>query len=168
MYGNLFVSKFGVGDTNGVWLKTLETLTPKALESGLTRLVNLSNNGKFAEFPPNCLQFKALCLAFYEDLQLPTAGAAYREIQARLYSTNCLWSHRVIKFIAYRLPANFYYMEEEHKAYGAFKEAYEQVCNMVRQGHEIPETPEVLPIIKPVTQSVARHHLSLIKKRLSV
>ncbi|KTD39635.1 hypothetical protein Lmor_0001, partial [Legionella moravica] len=80
IYGTLFLTKFGTHD-NGTWFDTLKGLTPKALESGMERLRNLSGNGKFAEYPPNCLQFKALCMAFYDDLKLPKASDAYWEFK---------------------------------------------------------------------------------------
>ena len=85
IYGPLFVSKQGVTDS-GIWLETLQDLTPKALESGLMRLKQLKGAKAFIEFPPNCLQFRALCLAFYEELHLPTARDAYVEIKGKYYS----------------------------------------------------------------------------------
>ena len=56
IYGSLFISKHGAQDS-GVWFETLRDLTPIALESGLERLRALSGGTKFAEYPPNCLQF---------------------------------------------------------------------------------------------------------------
>ena len=137
IYGSLFISKHGAQDS-GVWFETLRDLTPIALESGLERLRTLSGGAKFAEYPPNCLQFRALCLAFYEELNLPQVGAAYKEIRLRSYVNSHYWSHPVVKFTASKLPVDFLMIENEQKAYALFVEAYTQVCNLVKQGHKLP------------------------------
>lgn len=108
----------------------------------MDRLKNLSGNGKFAEFPPNCLQFKALCMAFYEELGLPNKRDAYRDIMNSVYIENPRWSHALIKFIANRLPDNFFLIEHKLISDRIFKEVYEQVCDLVKQGHELSETQE--------------------------
>lgn len=82
IYGQLFISKFGVKD-DGTWFETLKDLTPLALESGMERLRQLTESAKFATFPPICLEFRAVCLGFYDDLKLPKAIEAYREIKNR-------------------------------------------------------------------------------------
>ncbi len=111
-----------------MWFDSLKALTPKALESGMERLKSLSAGQKFCEFPPNCLQFKSLCLAFYDDLRLPKASDAYQEIKMMAYRSNQHWSHEVVKFTASRLTAKFYAIEQEQEAYALFKKSYEQVC----------------------------------------
>jgi hypothetical protein len=134
----------------------------------MERLANLSGQGKFSEYPPNCLQFKALCLAFYEDLKLPKAYEAYREIKNRPFTRKSTWSHPVVKLTATHLPADFLLIEQENEAYRKFEEAYDEVCKMVRQGHEIPETDEPKRIEAPRTKAVAQSHLQQIKRRLGV
>ena len=95
IYGQLFISRFGTQD-NGTWYETLKDLTPFALKSGVKRLRDLTNNAKHAEFPPNCLEFKAICMGFYEDLKLPKSSEAYREIKNQAYFSHAQRSHPVI------------------------------------------------------------------------
>jgi hypothetical protein len=167
IYGHLFLNKFGPKD-NGTWFDALNGLTPKALESGMDRLRNLSGNGKFTEYPPNCLQFKALCMAFYDDLGLPKPLIAYREIKNSVYKTISGWSHPLIEFIAKKLPDNFFKIEQESVAYGLFKEIYEQVSQLVQQGHEIPKTQAPQRVRPTRNPEVARAYLNQIKQHIGV
>lgn len=132
----------------------------------MERLKNLSGGNKFVEFPPNCLQFKSLCLAFYEDLRLPKAAVAYREIKQNLYGKPRPWSHKIVKFTAARLPANFLLIEQEQEAYALFNAAYEKVCNLVRQGHEVPEIPEPTFLCRTSSKAIAQHYLQQIRQQL--
>ena len=167
IYGQLFISKHGVMDT-GVWFTTLKDLTPRALDSGVERLMALSKGDKFCEFPPNCLQFRALCLGFYSDLRLPTAAQAHREILNCAYSTNPKWSHEVVKFTAKRLGQEFLQIDNESQSFAIFKEAYEQVCHLMRQGHPVPEIKEQILLSKPRSKDIATSHLVRIRQLLGV
>jgi hypothetical protein len=165
IYGPLFVSKHGMSD-NGIWLETLQDLTPKAMESGMLRLKQLKGAKAFIDFPPNCLQFRALCLAFYEELHLPTASEAYREIKGKYYSTGPYWSHKIVKYIAYHLPQDFLLIEQEQKAYALFETLYREIGDLVRQGHEIPEVSEPKLLKHQTNYDVGRHHMTIIKESL--
>lgn len=167
IYGQLFISKHGVKDT-GVWFAALKDLTPKALESGVERLMTLSKGDKFCEFPPNCLQFRALCLGFYSDLRMPTAAQAHREVLNRAYITNPQWSHIVVKFTAQKLGCEFLDIANEGDSFAVFNEAYEQVCHLVRQGHQVSEIKEEVKLLKHQSKEVATKHLSLMRQRLGV
>ena len=164
IYGQLFINKHGAMD-NGLWLETLQELTPIALESGMTRLKNLSAGDKFTEFPPNCLQFKALCLSYYNDLKLPTLSEAYQEIKNRAYSRSIHWSHPAVKFTAQKLSIDFLTLNES-EAYPVFKEAYEKVCHLVRQGHELPRMPNRVMLPRTPNKELARQHLQHIRLHL--
>ncbi|HGU7212574.1 TPA: hypothetical protein ACTEN1_002869 [Legionella pneumophila] len=165
IYGQMFLSKNGSKDS-GAWFDALNELTPKALESGVARLRNLAGNGKFAEYPPNCLQFKALCMAFYDDLGLPKARDAYQEITNSIYKSNPRWSHPLIEFIAQRLPENFFSIEQEAQAFGHFSRLYTEVCHLVKQGHELPESIKNKRAVPTRTPSVAHMHLQQIKHHI--
>ena len=167
LYGQLFLTKNGSKD-NGAWFDALKALTPKALESGIERLRNLSGNGKFAEYPPNCLQFKGLCMAFYDDLGLPKAGDAYREITNSVYKNHSCWSHQLIEFIAKKLPDDFFKIEQDAVAYTLFKKIYIQVCDLVKQGHELPKSAEKKRIVSTRNPSVAQRHLQQMKHHIGV
>lgn len=167
IYSTLFTNKFGTKDS-GVWLETLKTLTPKALESGMERLKNLSGNGKFAEFPPNCLQFKALCEDFYQELRLPSTAEAYRETIASERREPPHWSHLVVQYTASRLPQEFWAIENAGESWAIFDEAYNKVCNLVRQGNPLPMQnmpPRTEKIRNP---SIALSHLQQMRRHLGV
>lgn len=152
----------------GVWFAALKDLTPKALESGIARLMNLSKGDKFCEFPPNCLQFRALCLGYYSDMRLPTAAQAHREVLNCAYAANPKWSHPVVKFTANRLGNQFFEIVNEGQSFSVFKEAYEQVCHLMRQGHQIPEIKEKVLLTKPLSKDVAISHLARMRQILGV
>ena len=167
IYGNLFLTKFGTHD-NGTWFDTLKGLTPKALESGMERLRNLSGNGKFAEYPPNCLQFKALCMAFYDDLKLPKASDAYWEFKNSVRKAIPRWSHPVIEFVAKKMPFDFFSIDHDGIAYSVFKEKYEQVCHLIQQGHDLPKI-DAPHRIKPARNlEVGKGYLNQIKQHIGV
>ena len=165
IYGQLFINKHGTKDS-GLWLEALQELTPKALESGVARIKALSAGDKFLEYPPNCLQFKALCLAFYEDLRLPKASDAYQEIRNKSYSKNINWSHAAVKFTAQRLSIDFLAIKQEAEAYALFKEVYGEVCHLVRQGHALPEMQNKVMLPKTPDRELAKMHLQTIRQQL--
>lgn len=167
MYGQLFLTKNGSKD-NGMWFKTLNELTPKALESGMDRLRNLSGKHNFLAFPPICLEFKALCQAYYEDLRLPSSYDAYREIQNFGQTQNHIWSHPLVEYIANRLPDDFYSIDNEQKATNLFKTLYEDITDLVKEGHAIPEIKNRPKQQRPRTLEVAKSHLRLLKQHLGV
>lgn len=153
---------------NGSWLDVLKDLTPKALESGMERLKALSSGDKFCDFAPNPLQFKALCLAFYEDLRLPSTIDAYREIRAKIDSDIVYFSHPVVKFTASKLNVDFLQMKDDAKAYAKFKQMYEQVCLLVKQGHELPPLKERPLVVRSQNRAIGQAHLAQMKRLLGV
>ena len=165
IYGQLFIMKHGMKD-RGAWVDTLKDLTPIALESGLDRLKKLSAGDKFTEYPPNCLQFKSLCLAFYEDLRLPKASDAYLEIRNKAYCNNIYWTHAVVKFIAQKLTIDFFDIQQEAEAYKQFKLVYNDVCHLVRQGMQLPKVEHRVMVARTSNKAVAKQHLNHIKQRL--
>lgn len=132
----------------------------------MSRIKNLSAGNKFTEFPPNCLQFKSLCLAYYEDLRLPKASDAYQEIRNRAYSNTVNWSHPVVKFIAQKLTIDFFSIKQEAEAYQRFKEAYNDVCDLVRQGVDLPKMEHRVMMTREPNKAIAKQHLENIKQRL--
>ena len=146
----------------------LKDLTPKALDSGIERLMNLSHGKQFCDFPPNPLQFKALCLGFYEQLRLPKASDAYREIKSRTYITSQNWSHPVVKYTAKRLGKNFLETDDDSQTYAQFKQVYEQVCHLVKQGHDVPEIKEPVSFIEKNPMNTAKTHLNQMRQLLGV
>lgn len=135
-------------------------------------LRGLANDGKYAEYAPNSLQFKGLCLSFYDELSLPSASLAFREILNSAYGARRIKQHPMIAFMASRLPSDFLTIESEARAWSLFKPAYEQVCNLIKQGHTLPRISNAhisqMHLPRAQNKSVARGHLSIIRQRLGV
>ena len=165
IYGVLFTNKHGLQD-NGIWLEILGDLTPRALESGLERLKKVEKNSKFAEFPPNPLQFRALCLAFYEAMNLPGAGTAFDEVCMNRERNLSSWSHPVVAFTASRLTSEFWSITDINKAFELFTPLYTRVCELVKQGHELPETKPLKRVRQSGSRQVGQQHLMALKKHL--
>lgn len=143
-----------------MWFKVLSDLTPKALESGIERL---HKTEKFLDYPPNPLQFRALCLAFYEELKLPTAASAYQEIKSIGLGLNSYAANPIIRFIASKLPEDFFLLQEQ-AAYRVFERVYSKVCHLVKQGHPLPQLKKEKQFAKkPINHAVGQAHLQKIK-----
>lgn len=138
----------------------------------MERLRGLANDGKYAEYAPNSLQFKGLCLSFYDDLNLPAASFAFREIINSAYGARRIKQHPVIAFMASRLPSDFLTIESEARAWSLFKPAYEQVCDLIKQGHFLPQLSNAhisdMHLPRAQNKSVALVHLSTMRQRLGV
>ncbi|CDZ79391.1 hypothetical protein BN59_03709 [Legionella massiliensis] len=130
--------------------------------------MTLNKDDKLCEFPPNCLQFRALCLGFYSDLRMPSAAEAHREILNCAYAKKPKWSHAVVKFTANRLGPKFLAIENEGHSFAIFKEAYEQVCHLIRQGHQLPAIEEPVWCIPPQSKEIATTQLAKIRQLLGV
>lgn len=132
----------------------------------MERLKKSGGSSKFDEFPPNCLQFRGLCLAYYEELNIPRAIDAYREIKGREFKRNTPWSHEVVQYIASKLPHDFLMIHQENQAYAIFERIYKRVCHLVKQGHSLPEVSNTLMFKKEPNHELAKMHLKAIKQRL--
>ena len=167
MYSHLFVSKYGIEDS-GVWFETLKDLTPRALDNGIEILRSGEAGDAFCEYPPNPMQFRKLCLAFYAEVRLPSVADAYNEIKRRAYTTSPHWSHLAVKFTANKLSENFLAIDDERAAYTLFKKTYAKVCHLARMGLEIPDIREPMLLGKPASRESALAHLKQLKQHLGV
>lgn len=129
-------------------------------------LLALKKGDAFCKYPPNCLDFRALCLGFYSELRLPTPSQAHREILNRAYVSNPNWSHVVVKFTAQRLGDDFLNIENEGESFAVFKIVYEQACHLVRQGYQISEIKEQVLLPKPQSTEIAKKNLRAIHQLL--
>jgi hypothetical protein len=163
LYSNLFLSKFGSEDTTGTWFECLKDLTPLAIENGIETLRRGGANGKYAQFPPNPVEFRMLCLDYYEHLNLPSVAVAYEEITGRA-NRPCA----AVKFTAKKLGADFFEIKDERVARVIFEKMYAKVCHLVRMGHELPDEPEPLLLQKPISRDVGKSHLKALKQHLGI
>lgn len=167
IYGDLFLSKNGVEDT-GSWFETLKDLTPFALENGMEKLRSLKAGKEFLRYPPNCLEFRALCLSFYESLGLPSVNDAFIETQSQRYTNRPNWSHPAVKYTAIKLGRAFLAIEYKGEAFAVFENAYEQVCHLVRQGGVVPEVGDEMHLTGNKSREVAVCHLNNIRMMLGM
>lgn len=167
IYGDLFLSKNGIEDS-GAWFETLKDLTPFALENGLEKLRTLKAGKEFLRYPPNCLEFRSLCLSFYEDLGLPSVNDAFIETQSLRYTNKPNWSHPAVKYTASKLGRAYLAIEYKNEAFAVFKKAYEQVCHLVRQGGAVPEVKDEIFIAHDKSREVALHHLNNLRQMLGM
>lgn len=168
LYTSLFTSKYGVKD-NGTWFEVLKDLTPMAINKGIEKLRDLEANLKFVDYPPNPMQFRALCMSWYEDLGLPKASVAYSEILLFEQYGGSRWSHPVVRYIAHKLVNNnFYGIDRDCDRYPLFLQAYEEICLHVRKGYILPEVSMQKDIRKKVTPGVSNAYLTQMKRQLGV
>lgn len=167
LYGQPFLTKHGESDKNGHWFDVLRDLTPHALRGGLERLRTLKTGIKFSEFPPNAMQFRALCLAYYdEEIKLPSINKTMDEICEFVNTGSMHFSHPIIKYIASKLDDNFYIHARERRYYAcreALQKVYEVACHVLRQGFELPEVILKSRAFKKTPPEVARNHLQHIR-----
>lgn len=170
LYRQVFISKHGEKD-DGTWFETLKDLTPHALAGGIERIMTLKAGLKFAEFPPNAMQFKALCLAFYdEDIKLPSITRTFDEICDFVNSGSMHFSHPIVKYIASKMDENFYQHARDrryHACKDSLQQVYDAACYVLRQGFELPEVILHPRCIRTSTPAVARKHLNSFKLHLS-
>ncbi|MFT4058921.1 MAG: hypothetical protein QM652_05170 [Legionella sp.] len=162
MYGNLFINQHGIED-NGLWYEVLNDLTPRALESGVDRIIKGSH---YSKYPPNAMEFRKLCEGFYEDVNIPSSSEAFNEIRLSTYRNKCNWSHPIVAYIASKLSASFYDMEKDVEAYSVFIRIYEQVRSLLYQGHELPQFTVPKKIEKEKNPEIAQKHLAHIRQLL--
>lgn len=163
IYGNVFLTKNGQQDS-GVWQECLKDLTPKAIEKGIERLMKLDH--KFIDFPPNCLQFRALCLAYYEELHLPSASLSFSEVEQVLAGAKRLAScHQVVRYIAAKLPRDFFDKNSRQEAYKKFEALYNKIVFLLKQGNTMPEV-NIAISKQPASAAIAERALGTMRRLL--
>ena len=98
---------------------------------------------------------------------MPSTIDAYREVRLKAYTDIVNFSHPVVKFTAGKLNVDFFKLDDR-KAYEIFKIAYEKVCLLVKQGHELPPMTERPMVIKSQNKAIGEAELAKIKRLLGV
>lgn len=98
----------------------------------------LSKLDKFKDFPPNCMQFRALCLEAVSGQNLPSLGQAFTEVRNWYFYNINQWSHPAVRFTAAKLPKEFWDTEDLYMAFQNFESIYSDVCFLIKQGHDVP------------------------------
>ena len=121
---------------------------------------------KFSEFPPNCLQFRALCLEYYEGLKLLSVSDAYAEFKRGVRTGKWRDTDRAVQYTAHKLGADFLMLDRDIEAYPLFKKTYLNVCHLARLGLEIPAVNAPLMLGKITSRESARVYLNNLKQHL--
>ncbi|KTC94850.1 hypothetical protein Lfee_2514 [Legionella feeleii] len=145
IYESRFTREHGESDASGVWYQALNDLSRDDLRHGLYALYR---DIRFETWPPNCTQFRHLCLKRTGE-GIPTVHEAFREVQAHLLSPKrTRWSHRVVKHALARTGVVFMDKAAVHQSFAVFKSVYEALCQQLAEGVLLAEVPEeaLLPV----------------------
>lgn len=134
IYGARFVNLYGERDS-GVWYQALGDLTEDDLRFGLHAMLR---DIRFETWPPNCTQFRHLCLNRPEVAGLPSVHKAFKEAQYNVNFSVKTWSHPAVKFTVKQLGAENVNAARVDLAFAQFSALYTKVCERIREGNLVP------------------------------
>ncbi|MGC3871645.1 replication protein P [Halomonas sp. GXIMD04776] len=145
LYGNKFVSQWGLFDEQGVWLAELAHLNVMQLNIGYCRckerLKDFVREGKDA-WPPQPAEFAVLCELRPEDLGMPTMEEAWAEVCEKAHSpSNHLWSHVVVRLAARKVTWAIMHtsFDEIGRVRDRFSQEYLALVNRVMSGQQLSD-----------------------------
>ena len=129
LYGTRFTSAYGV-DPTPEWQMVASNCTPEMLKRGLDRCVE-----QFESWPPNPIEFRALCLPQAEDLGLPSEDQAFAQAVG-----NVKERHPSVLLTMRNMGSDLFTLRhsDEKKARKMFAEAWARTVNFVANGGELP------------------------------
>ena len=137
IYSSRFVNAYGVKDS-GVWYHALSDLTNDDFRQGLYLMMR---DARFETWPPNCTQFRHLCLKGRE-VTLPTVHQAFKEARQNAYAATPVWSHLAVKFTVKYVGVDVVHSAHTHVAFQTFEKGYAKVCARIAEGYAIPAVPD--------------------------
>lgn len=146
VYGARFINLYGDKDS-GVWFQALWDVTEEEIELGLHEMFR---DERFETWPPNCTQFRHLCLKRRKK-ELPSVHQAFNEARHNLTFSAASWSHSAVKFTVKHLGVDVVNAARADFAFAAFKELYVKVCERIGQGFEVPQVADEELVIKRKT-----------------
>lgn len=138
IYGARFVNAYGVKDS-GVWFHALHDLTEDELRTGLYAVMR---DARFETWPPNCTQFRQLCLTG-KKTTLPTVHQAFNEARQNALYSNPKWSHEAVKFTVKYVGVDEVNSAYTHVAFQRFEKGYAKVCERILAGFAVPDVLDV-------------------------
>lgn len=149
IYGARFVNMYGEKDS-GVWFQALSDVSEDAITFGLQAMFR---DVRFETWPPNCTQFRHLCLSGFVTHTPPSVHQAFNEARRNLESTKPVWSHAAIKFTVKHLGLEKVIAARVDVAFAQFSALYLKVCERISQGNQVPSvSDEELRIVKKTRQ----------------
>lgn len=132
IFGHQFESSFGT-TPSAEWTTILAGITPQMMGAGIERM---KNTPKFAEWPPNALAFRALCIPRGEDLGFPSLDEAFQQAVGNRTEKHPAVVHTLRHLDSYalrRMPGA--------DAHRAFARAWQKTIDEIAAGGELPAAP---------------------------
>ncbi len=147
IYGQRFVNQYGDNDQSGIWAMVLSDLSGDDIRYGLMAMVR---DVRFETWPPNCTQFRHLCLSRLNTSEhvLPSVHKAFREATNNLNLAYPKWTHPAIKFTAKHMGIEKLNAARVDIAFKEFNTIYQRVCTKVLEGHQVPEVADEDVVLK--------------------
>lgn len=96
LYGHKWTSVHGIEDATGNWAKLLGGITRQQFADGLRKWTSQGTDA--AQWPPNAIELRDLCLEGHGALNIPTPEKAWREAaEASTDPTNWKFSHPIVQ-----------------------------------------------------------------------
>ena len=136
LYGTRFTSAYGT-DPTPEWEMVASNCTPEMLKRGLDRCVE-----QFESWPPNPIEFRALCLPQAEDLGLPNEDQAFAQAVG-----NVKERHPSVLLTMRNMGSDLFTLRhsDEKKARKMFADEWARTINFVASGGELPEPEKQIP-----------------------
>ncbi len=137
VYGVRFVNQYGSCDESGVWAMALEGFDEEDVRFGLKAMIC---DIRFETWPPNCTQFRHLCLSCLNECpqQLPSVHKAFIEALNNLWLKNPVWSHDGVKCAIKLCGIHKLTEPRVDRAFKDFSQAYSKVSKRVLSGEALP------------------------------
>lgn len=97
---------------------------------------------RFETWPPNCTQFRHLCLSGLKLCSLPSVHKAFYEARQNVILTSPTWTHLAIKFAVKYVGVDIVNSGRADYAFSQFSKAYLKVCERINQGHQVPDVSD--------------------------
>lgn len=137
IYGARFSNAYGLKDS-GVWYHALSDLTEGDVRDGLYFMMR---DERFETWPPNCTQFRQLCLKG-KKTALPTVHQAFAEARQNALYAVPKWSHPAVKFTVKYVGVDVVNSAHTHEAFQLFSKGYSKVCARIAEGLAVPNVSD--------------------------
>lgn len=163
VFGSRWVHKHGTAPSPE-WIIALSNVGDIGLQAALRRIGELKPNASGEIWPPEMIDFLAMCRPTPAELGLPDVNTAYR------HAVVSNWSHPVVYAAAVSVGTFELRNMAEAKSRPLFERAYRDVCEEWMHGarYEVPKRTAVEH--KPVrtTRERAMQHIATLKKIVGV
>ena len=166
LYGFTFASQYG-DDPTIEWEMACNGLEPQEIKAGLEKMVS---SGNYKKFPPNPIEFRALCMPCGEDYGLPDDDEAYSQATrwGQLRGGDPKRQHpAVLKFLQDVGQCDFHEMRSKESR-AKFNERWPNVVRYVASGGELPDIHLQIEDNTPSDKKTASSHLDALKKSMGI